>query len=112
MFRLSLNQTNQSQNTTVMLSGGPGGLDWNFFTIASIIVQAAPGITIILPDHRGPVLSSALNCGNYGLEDISATCITYSVSKWGTNELNQFSITNAAHDVSVQIQVYQATNPG
>ncbi|CAF2215951.1 unnamed protein product, partial [Rotaria magnacalcarata] len=33
-------------------------------------------------------------------------------SKWGTNGLNQFSITNAAHDVSVQIQSYQATNPG
>ncbi|CAM4787718.1 unnamed protein product [Rotaria magnacalcarata] len=57
MSRLSLNQTNQSQNTIVMLSGEP-------------------------------------------------------VSKWGTNGLNQFSITNTAHDVSIQIESYEATNPG
>ncbi|CAF2995438.1 unnamed protein product [Rotaria socialis] len=112
MSRLSPNQTNQSQNTVVMLSGGPGGSGWNLFSIASIILQTIPGITVILPDHRGTGLSSVLSCDDYGSQDISAACITYLVSKWGTNGLNQFSITNAAHDVSVQIQSYQATNPG
>jgi len=39
---------------------------------------------------------------------ITSKCITYLVNRWTVEGLNQFSITNAAHDLTVQIESSQS----
>ncbi|CAF1941729.1 unnamed protein product [Rotaria magnacalcarata] len=69
-------------------------------------------MTIILPDHRGTGLSTALTCDDNGSQTVDSACIIYLLSKWGREGINQFSITSAAHDLSVQIQSYKIDKPG
>ncbi|CAF4819984.1 unnamed protein product, partial [Rotaria socialis] len=45
-------------------------------------------------------------------QTVDSACITYLLSKWGREGINQFSVTSAAHDLSIQIQSYQTDNPG
>jgi pimeloyl-ACP methyl ester carboxylesterase len=92
--------------------GGPGGSGWALLENAPQLIPAALGITIILPDHRGTGLSTVLGCDDNNAQNITADCIAYLTSKWGVQGLNQFSITAAAHDLSVQVQSLQADYPG
>ncbi|CAF3528716.1 unnamed protein product [Rotaria socialis] len=112
MTRLRPIQASNQTNVLFILSGGPGESGWNLFYTAMYSIPASAGITIILPDHRGTGLSTALSCDNNGSQNISVACIKYLLSKWGTHGLDQFSITAAAHDLSVQIQSYQADYTG
>ncbi|CAF3910527.1 unnamed protein product [Rotaria sordida] len=112
MSRLSPLQSTSQNNTLFILMGGPGASGWNLLKSAALLIPAQLGLTIILPDHRGTGLSTVLGCGDNDLQTITTGCITYLISKWDIEGLNQFSITAAAHDLSVQIQVYQADHPG
>ncbi|CAF4093510.1 unnamed protein product, partial [Rotaria sordida] len=112
MSRLSPLQSTSQNNTLFILMGGPGASGWNLFQSAALLIPAQLGLTIILPDHRGTGLSTVLGCDDNDSQTITTDCITYLISKWDIEGLNQFSITAAAHDLSVQIQVYQADHPG
>ncbi|CAM4897798.1 unnamed protein product [Rotaria socialis] len=112
MTRLSPQQATNETNTLFMLSGGPGGSGWNLFYNALGSIPSSLGMTIILPDHRGTGLSTALTCDDNASQAVDSACITYLLSKWGREGINQFSVTSAAHDLSVQIQSYQIDNPG
>ncbi|CAF0894052.1 unnamed protein product [Adineta steineri] len=112
MTRLRPNQTASTNNTLFALMGGPGGSGWSLFYIMSQFFSASLGLTIILPDHRGTGLSTLLGCDDKGSQHINTSCINYLISKFGVDGLNQFSVTSAAHDLSVQIQSYQADYPG
>ncbi|CAF1239494.1 unnamed protein product [Rotaria magnacalcarata] len=112
MTRLSPQQSTNVTNTLFMLSGGPGGSGWNLFYNALGSIPSSLGMTIILPDHRGTGLSTALTCDDNGSQTVDSACITYLLSKWGREGINQFSITSAAHDLSVQIQSYKIDKPG
>ncbi|CAF4216099.1 unnamed protein product, partial [Rotaria sordida] len=112
MSRLSPLQSTSQNNTLFILMGGPGASGWNLFQSAALLIPAQLGLTIILPDHRGTGLSTVLGCDDNDSQTITTGCITYLISKWDIEGLNQFSITAAAHDLSVQIQVYQADHPG
>ncbi|CAF3711473.1 unnamed protein product [Adineta steineri] len=112
MTRLRPNQTASTNNTLFALMGGPGGSGWSLFYIMSQFFSASLGLTIILPDHRGTGLSTLLGCDDKGSQHINTSCINYLVAKFGVDGLNQFSVTSAAHDLSVQIQSYQADYPG
>ncbi|CAF3843729.1 unnamed protein product [Rotaria sordida] len=112
MSRLSPLQSTSQNNTLFILMGGPGASGWNLLQSAALLIPAQLGLTIILPDHRGTGLSTVLGCDDNDSQTITTGCITYLISKWDIEGLNQFSITAAAHDLSVQIQVYQADHPG
>ncbi|CAF2951603.1 unnamed protein product [Rotaria sp. Silwood2] len=113
MARLSpYNQQNTMNNTLFILVGGPGGSGWGVIPYVDIPFPPAYGITIILPDHRGVGLSTPLSCDEYGSQNITADCISYLTSKWDIEGLNQFSITAAAHDLSVQIRFFQSIVSG
>ncbi|CAF1062511.1 unnamed protein product [Adineta steineri] len=112
MTRLRSNQTASTNNTIFALTGGPGFSGWNLFYLIPQFFSASFGVTIILPDHRGTGLSTLLSCDDKGSQDVSINCINYLISKFGVDGLNQFSVTSAAHDLSVQIQSYQADYPG
>ncbi|CAF4893843.1 unnamed protein product [Rotaria sp. Silwood1] len=113
MARLKpFSQQNATNNTLFILTGGPGESGWTFLEYASVLFPPTYGITIILPDHRGIGLSTSLSCDDYGSQNITIDCISYLTSKWGIEGLNQFSITAAAHDLSVQIRYYQSIVSG
>jgi pimeloyl-ACP methyl ester carboxylesterase len=99
-------------NTLFILAGGPGGSGWDLLENAAQLIPATFGITLILPDHRGTGLSTVLGCDDQDSQNITADCIIYLTSRWGFEGLNQFSITSAAHDLSVQIQSYKLDYPG
>ncbi|CAF2732288.1 unnamed protein product [Rotaria sp. Silwood2] len=102
------NRQHPTNNTLFILTGGPGESGWTFILYAAYLFPPSDGITIILPDHRGIGLSTSLSCDNYGSQNIDVNCISYLTSKWSIEGLNQFSITSAAHDLSVQIRYYQS----
>ncbi|CAF5138877.1 unnamed protein product, partial [Rotaria sp. Silwood1] len=113
MARLKpFSQQNATNNTLFILTGGPGESGWTFLEYASVLFPPTYGITIILPDHRGIGLSTSLSCDDYGSQNITIDCISYLTSKWGIEGLNQFSVTAAAHDLSVQIRYYQSIVSG
>ncbi|CAF2771457.1 unnamed protein product [Rotaria sp. Silwood2] len=113
MTRLkSFSQQNTMNNTLFILTGGPGESGWTYIEYAGILFPPSYGITIILPDHRGIGLSTSISCDDYGSQNITVDCISYLTSKWGIEGLNQFSITAAAHDLSVQIRFYQSIVSG
>ncbi|CAF1358307.1 unnamed protein product [Rotaria sp. Silwood1] len=112
MSRLSPLQSTSENNTLFILMGGPGGSGWSLIENAALLIPAQVGITLVLPDHRGTGLSTVLGCDDNDSQTITTDCITYLISKWDIEGLNQFSITAAAHDLSVQIQVYQVDHPG
>ncbi|CAF0933702.1 unnamed protein product [Adineta steineri] len=99
------------KNTLFLLNGGPGDSGWSLFYTTPQLIPSSYGITIILPDHRGTGLSTLLSCDDNGSQNVTASCITYLTSKFGVTGLNQFSITSAAHDLSIQIQSYKASSP-
>jgi pimeloyl-ACP methyl ester carboxylesterase len=101
-----------SNNTLFVLVGGPGQSGWNLVNIIPQMVPPALGITIVLPDHRGTGLSTPLACDDKGSQTISADCVAYLTRKYGVSGLNQFSITSAARDLSVQIQSFRLKSPG
>ncbi|CAF1485715.1 unnamed protein product [Adineta steineri] len=98
------------KNTLFVLSGGPGQSGWDLFYFIQLI-PSSYGITLILPDHRGTGLSTLLSCDENGSQDVNVDCIKYLKSKYGVNGLKQFSVTSAAHDLSIQIQAYKKNNP-
>ncbi|CAF3430599.1 unnamed protein product [Rotaria sp. Silwood2] len=102
----------RTNNTLFILTGGPGQSGWTFVSLAALLFPDTYGITFILPDHRGCGLSSPLACDDNGSQNITAACIPYLISRWGSEGLKQFSITAAAHDIAVQIQYYQSIFPG
>jgi pimeloyl-ACP methyl ester carboxylesterase len=112
MSRLRSIRPPNISNTLFILMGGPGGSGWALLENAAQLIPADVGITIILPDHRGTGLSTVLGCDDKNAQNITADCIAYLTSKWGVEGLNQFSITAAAHDLSVQVQSYQADYSG
>ncbi|CAF3352085.1 unnamed protein product [Rotaria sp. Silwood2] len=112
MSRLSPLRSTSDNNTLFILMGGPGGSGWSLVENVALLIPAQSGITLILPDHRGTGLSTVLGCDDNHSQTITTDCITYLTSKWTIEGLNQFTITAAAHDLSVQIQVYQADHPG
>ena len=112
MSRLTPSQPTGMNNTLFALAGGPGGSGWGLLQIIVKLIPATSGITIILPDHRGTGWSTALGCDDNMSQNVTTDCVSYLISKWGVEGLNQFSVTAAAHDLSVQVQAYQADNPG
>lgn len=106
-----LGLTNEN-NSLFILPGGPGGSSWSLLENAVQLFPAMFGITLILPDHRGTGLSTVLGCDDDDSQNVTADCIAYLTSRWEVEGLNQFSITAAAHDLSVQIQSYKLDYPG
>ncbi|CAF4023155.1 unnamed protein product [Adineta steineri] len=112
MSRLRPLKPPKENNTIFVLMGGPGGSGWALFYGVSQMFPSGAGATIILPDHRGTGLSNLLSCNDNGSQIINVDCIKYLTTKYGVKGLNQFSVTSAAHDLSVQIQSYKADYPG
>ncbi|CAF2561348.1 unnamed protein product [Rotaria sp. Silwood2] len=97
-----------SNNTLFVITGGPGESGWSIFQTIAEIVPVTYGITLIFPDHRGTGLSTLLNCDDQFSQTVTLNCISYLTNRWTVEGLNQFSITSAAHDLSIQIQAYQS----
>ncbi|CAF1421942.1 unnamed protein product [Adineta ricciae] len=113
MTRLTPSNKNHTTNNTLFfLTGGPGSSGWTAIQYIPILFPAHYGITVILPDHRGVGLSTPLTCDDHGSQNLTIDCISYLTSKWSIDGLNQFSITSAAQDLSVQIHSYQSVSSG
>ena len=109
MSRLTpFNYNHTVRNTLFFLTGGPGSSGWTAIQYIPTLFPSNFGITIVLPDHRGVGLSTPLTCDDQGSQNLTVDCISYLTAKWSIEGLNQFSITAAAHDLSVQIRFYQA----
>lgn len=112
MTRFTPKKSTAKFNTLFVLNGGPGGSSWEIFYKVTSVIPSSMGITLILPDHRGTGLSSLLSCDEQGSQNLDSSCISYLLSTWGKDGLDQFSITSAAHDLAVQIQSYQINRSG
>ncbi|CAF4778633.1 unnamed protein product [Rotaria sp. Silwood1] len=100
----------RSNNTLFVITGGPGESGWSIFQTIADIIPVTYGITLIFPDHRGTGLSTLLNCDDQFSQTVTLNCISYLTNRWTIEGLNQFSITSAVHDLSIQIQAYQSND--
>lgn len=95
--------TNQTQTGLLILPSTAGMSGWHAIQDwANYIPDASMGVVLLFPDQRGSGLSQLLACDATGNQTISPSCITYLTSTYGAN-LATFTISNAAHDISLQI---------
>lgn len=98
-----------------LIAGGPGEAGASFYPVLDVLRQAFPDHDLVIPDHRGTGYSSKL-CPVEEAQS-SPDGIALAGSEWGSciqtlhadaARTREFTVTNAAHDLSTLISRHRA----
>lgn len=109
---------NKAKGTVWFITGGPGESGASMYAQLKTLKRSYPGFDLIIPDHRGTGYSTRLcpveeSIGSPGGSRLSGSEWEKCYADIGHNveRTKQFSITNAAHDLSALIQQNPSTKP-
>lgn len=97
-----------------LVAGGPGESGASFYPFIETVRAAAPGLDVIVPDHRGTGYSTRL-CPEEESTG-SAAGQALAGAEWGScfgalnsnaERMRAFTVTNAAHDLSTLMNRYE-----
>ncbi|MFZ6800750.1 alpha/beta fold hydrolase [Undibacterium sp. Di24W] len=118
LFLRKFPATNKAKGTVWFVTGGPGESGASMYAQLRTLRRGFPNFDLIIPDHRGTGYSTRLCPLEESIESPGGSRL--SGAEWETcyadigrnvERTMQFSITNAAHDLSALIQQNPSTKP-
>lgn len=108
----------KAEGTVVLIAGGPGESGASFYSQLQTMRRAFPNFDIVVPDHRGTGFSTRLCEAEESMNSEGGARLVG--AEWGTcfaqisqnsERTKQFSISNAAYDLSIIIDGIHKSRP-